>query len=742
MNILNNKSNLIIFCLLSLFIGISLFIRIYFPFNQIFTEYGIKFNGSDSYYHMRLIDTLTNNFPHLTYFDTYFQSPYGNTTVGNHFFDWMISSINWIIGLGHPSQHLIDVIGVLIPVILASLVIIPVYFIGKTLFNKWVGLIGAGLISILGGEFMGRSILGATDHHVAEVLFSTTCLMFLILAIKSTSKHKFYLYSIFAGLFMGIYLLTWQGGLLFIVIVLAYFIIQIIINHFQKVNNSKLALTGVILFGITLLLNYSQNLPKDTLFILTLSFLIPLFMGILSNYFLKKNRKFIFFATTLILACVSISLFVFITNFPIFNLIFDSLKMFIGAGSSAQTTMELQPILSPAGKLTTAIVWGNFATCYLLAPIALVILTIQSFKNKFDCLFIIWTLVILVITLMQRRFAYYLAVNFALLSGYLLWRFIAWFGQGKVAYKPKGFKKKQKEKVERKLSYYKTAFALMLMIIAVFIPVLSKSVGVAQASTFVPSNAWQSSLTWLKDNSPEPFGQDIYNVNQVIEKNKIYPIPDYGVTAWWDYGYWITRIAHRVPTSNPAQSPKPIKSTAQLFLSDSVNSSILEQFKTQYIILDNETTTNKYWAIINWANEPTDKYSETYYIPQNGKLYTTQLYYPEYYKSLSVRLYNFNGKAISGKPTVVKYTEQYINDGQKVKVINDYKEFKTYKEAIDYMATQTTSLCTLVGKNPFISPVDLEALDNFTLVHKSDNSIGYKDVGSIPEVKIFKYMGE
>lgn len=737
MNILKNKTNLIIPICLILFIGISLFIRIYLPYDQIFTEYGIKFNGSDSYYHMRLIDTLTNNFPHLTYFDTYFQSPYGNTTVGNHFFDWMISSINWIIGLGHPSQHLIDVIGVLIPVILASLVVIPVYFIGKTLFNKWVGLISAGLISILGGEFMGRSILGATDHHVAEVLFSTTCLMFLILAIKDTSKYKFYLYAIFAGLFMGIYLLTWQGGLLFIVITLAYFVIQIIVNHFQNKDNLRLALIGTSLFGITLALNYSSNLPKDTLFILLLAFALPITMLLLSK--ILQNKKHFYFPITLVVISLGILGIAKLISPNIINLVFDSLKMFIGAGSSAQTTMELQPILSPTGQFTTAVVWGNFATCYLLAPIALVILTIQTFKNKFDGLFIIWTLVILVITLMQRRFAYYLAVNFALLSGYLLWRFIAWFGQGKIAYKLRGFKDKQKHKVERRLSYYKTAFALMLMIIAVFIPVLSKSVGVAQASTFVPSNAWQSSLTWLKDNSPEPFGQDIYNVNQIMEKDRIYPIPDYGVTAWWDYGYWITRIAHRVPTSNPAQSPKPIKSTAQLFLSNSVNSSILNQFKTEYIILDNETTTNKYWAIINWANEPTDKYSETYYIPQNGKLYTTQLYYPEYYKSLSVRLYNFDGKLVSGKPTVVKYTEQYINNGQKVKVINDYKEFKTYKEAIDYMATQTNSLCTLVGKNPFISPVDLEALDNFTLVHKSSNSVNYKDVGSIPEVKIFEY---
>jgi len=28
----------------------------------------------------------------------------------------------------------------------------------------------------------------------------------------------------------------------------------------------------------------------------------------------------------------------------------------------------------------------------------------------------------------------------------------------------------------------------------------------------------------------------------------------YGVLVWWDFGYWVTRLAHRIPSANPKQT--------------------------------------------------------------------------------------------------------------------------------------------------------------------------------------------
>ncbi|MCJ7604516.1 MAG: hypothetical protein MUO19_00585, partial [Dehalococcoidales bacterium] len=67
---------------------VSLLIRVLFPYDQVFTESAVKFTSIDAYYHMRLIDTLSVNFPNLTEFDPFFIFPGGIGTIGGHFFDW------------------------------------------------------------------------------------------------------------------------------------------------------------------------------------------------------------------------------------------------------------------------------------------------------------------------------------------------------------------------------------------------------------------------------------------------------------------------------------------------------------------------------------------------------------------------------------------------------------------------------------------------------------------------------
>lgn len=184
---------------------------------------------------MRLVDNLLSHFPQHITFDPYTFYPHGHTIGWPPFFDGLLAGIIWLIGLGSPSQHTIDVVGVYFPAILGALTLIPVYFIGKELFNRWVGVLSAGLVTLLPSGFLSKSILGFTDHHVAETLFTTVTILFLILAIKSAGQKQLVfnhlkcgewaiigkplLYSLLAGIFLGIYLLTWVGGLLFIFLI-------------------------------------------------------------------------------------------------------------------------------------------------------------------------------------------------------------------------------------------------------------------------------------------------------------------------------------------------------------------------------------------------------------------------------------------------------------------------------------------------------------------------------------------
>ncbi|MCK4722995.1 MAG: oligosaccharyl transferase, archaeosortase A system-associated, partial [Dehalococcoidia bacterium] len=208
--------------ILALFIGVALYLRVALPFDQVFVGEWIKLTGADAYHFMRQVDNLVHNFPHLISFDPYRGYPHGTSLGGLNFFVYLLGGITWLVGLGSPTQHTIDMVGVYFPAILGALIVIPVYFIGKALFNRWAGVIAAGLVVLLPGEFLGKSSLGFADRHVLETVLTVVTMLFLILAVKSARQNQLtfahlkqrdwaivtkpLIYSLLTGIFFGIYL--------------------------------------------------------------------------------------------------------------------------------------------------------------------------------------------------------------------------------------------------------------------------------------------------------------------------------------------------------------------------------------------------------------------------------------------------------------------------------------------------------------------------------------------------------
>ncbi|MDI6815053.1 MAG: hypothetical protein QMC90_03110 [Dehalococcoidales bacterium] len=284
---------------------------------------------------------------------------------------------------------------------------------------------------------------------------------------------------------------------------------------------------------------------------------------------------------------------------------------------------------------------------------------------------------------------------------------------------------------------------VIVIFFLVFFPNIGPAIATAQAAPFAPSDAWVGSLTWLKENTPDPFGNpDFY---YELPEPALSPKPAYGVMAWWDYGYWINRIAHRVPNTNPSQPSIPITNTAGFFLSQDENSTneIIEEMGSSYIIIDYQTVTGKFYAVAMWAGRERTEFFDVYYLPQEGKLMPVQLFHPEYYRSLVARLYNFDGKAVTPEKTmVISYQELVSQKGIPFKAITSKQEFSSYEAATAYILSQKSANYKIVGTNPFISPVPLEALEHCKLIYSSDNGVAHREVGMVPEVKVFQYMGD
>ncbi len=799
---------IVIGALLAIFFGISLIFRTVLPHDQVFIGDWIKFTSIDAYYHMRLVDNLVHNFPSLTGFDPFFIYPGGISVTGVHFFDWLLAGVVWVIGLGSPTQHTVNVVGVYFPAILAALTIIPIYFIGKVLFNRWAGVIAAALVAILPGEFMGRSILGFADQHIAEALFSMVAVLFLVLAIKAAGQKKLtfealrkrdwkiitrpLVYSLLAGLFLGLYLITWIGGLLFVFIIVLYFIIQFIINHLRGKSSDHLGFTGFIVFLVALVIFLPFSPPRAVSISVVIALIIPLLLIGMSWFFSRQGLKLFYYPVSLaVIAAVFVGVFYAVTP-GTFDAMWANFRMvFAPGGAMGATTLEMQPFLSPQGSFTTAVAWGNFTTnFFLIKPwpipgfgiisfIILIWLFIRRCRDEQQLLlFLVWTLIILIATLSQRRFAYYLAVNIALLSAYLSWQVIWLAGLKKLLVRTgetgeappadtTGGKLKKRSKEGGGIPGYHmnivlTAVAIIAVFFCVLYPNISKSKEVASSASFAPSNAWQESLLWMKDNTPEPFGDPdaYYRSYEAPPRGEKYKYPEsaYGVASWWDYGYWITRTAHRIPSTNPSQPAKPIKQIAELFLSheepgNQEAADIMEELKSSYVVIDCDIATSKFWAVVTWAERAYDIYTGVYYIPYQERLIVKEFYYPEYYRTLCVRLYNFDGQAVSkGKPTVITYDEVIGDDGQIYRVINRAEEFSSYQEALNYMDDHEAANQRIVGVNPFISPISFEALEDFQILYSSEYATVHQDIDilpeirgtgvSVPEVKIFEYVGD
>ena len=756
--------------------GISLYIRIALPYDQIFVNDWVWFRETDAYYYMRNIETLVHNFPHFNSFDPYMLYPGGGGGLARPFFAWFVAGIIRLVSLGTPTLHTMEAVGAYMPAILGTLTLIPVYFIGKELFNRWVGVISAALVVILPGEFLHRSLLGFTDHHVAEVLFSTVCILFLIMAIKRAREREIsfghflsrdwsiitkpLVYTLLAGVFLGIYLLSWQGGLLFIFIIFAYLVIQFIVDHLRHKSSDYLCVVGTPLFLIAflMLLPVLGEGGQDTIYRVSLSvaIVVPIVLSIISRLMAGRALKPVYYPLTL-LGLLGIGLAVFhAINPSLFQSMLGQFSIFTPAGA-ALTVMEMEPLLLPGGEFGLQTAWANFTTSFFISFISFAMLIYLAIKEKGadKTLFLVWSMIMLIAVLGQRRFGYYYAVNAALLTGYFSWKMLDIAGLSKLLAKSKEvvrvvkkFKKREKkarEKAKPKTfmqprgAWVRVIVVGIVIFFLVFFPNIGKVEALAGGQNHIMNGGWYSSMLWLKDNSPEPFDDPEFYYELYPPRDEFeYPGTAYGVMSWWDYGYFIMQIAHRIPNANPTQAQA--REAGQFFTAqnESAAREIVEQYDlcTKYVVIDYAMPTTKFYAMVEWAGGSVDKFYEAYYQPAQDGGQWGVLYYPAYYNSTVVRLYNFDGKAVvPTESIVISYAEKVTSEGERYKEITNGWSFLTYEQAEAYVGNQTSGNYRIVGVSPFTSPVPLEELSSYERVYPSEATT------NTTTVKIFKYLG-
>lgn len=758
----------------------SFYLRGIVPMDRVFIGNNVIFSSeTDAWYHMMLAKGTVINLQRL-WFDPMTNFPNGTPLHFGPFLSWAITILSYIVGLGSPSMHTVEVVGAFMPAILGALVVIPVYFIGREIGGKSCGLISALIAAVLPGQYFSRTTLGFTDHHAAEILFSTMTIMFLVLALRSSKGLTFgalqkswpslkrpLLFAALAGISLGLYIDAWASGFLIEGIILLFIVVQSIADHLRDRNVEYLGIIGAITFFIATLLvlpfvkpyngfsNYYYSLFQPT--ILLLGVVAALLITYLSSFLKEKGYSSYYFPGAAIAVVVLGTLLLALVLPQFTSTLFSGLSIFQQKTGGAATVGEASPLFSGGGvfSMYNVLIWFpgllslsvsdfNFVsllfTTFTFSLIGLLLLILRNVKmpQPTELLIITWSAVLLLLTVTQNRFAYYYAVNVALLVGFLSIWLLQRLGFVELDKGYSGIMNAANSAVP----VLKMAAAALLIFALVIWPSIYWSIAFAHGAGG-PDADWITSTTWLENNTPYP-GMDIYKIYEHPPDDQKYAYPDeaYGIISWWDFGHLIETVGHRIPNANPFQqgignltAGRPGASPFFLSQNETEAENVLAGIdpnrspykNTKYVMIDYDMAVGKFYAMTQWSSIPITKYYGFFYQPQGNQLVPVGMYRDPYFQTMTARLFFFDGSETPVTDAFAISYQMAEQDGMRFLVIVDTpKMSNNYTELQEYVNESESKgyLAEIVSKRDTVSPttsVPLEGLQHYRLVHESEH---------------------
>ncbi|MFW6126106.1 MAG: oligosaccharyl transferase, archaeosortase A system-associated [Chloroflexota bacterium] len=754
----------------------ALALRIGFSYDEVFRSGWTGFQGFDAWYHMRLIENTVQHMPHRIAFDPYTYAPHGAAPFFHPLFDWLVAGAAWLVGLGSPTEAQVEAVAAFAPAVLSVPVVLAVYFVGRRLFNKWIGLLAGALLAVLPGAFLHRTLLGFTDHHVAEVLFSTLTLLFLVKGLEETrgldvrrmiagritwrAAVRQLRFPLLAGAALGLYLLAWVGGLLLIFLLSLYFAVQFVADHLRGQNTGPLVVVGLAVFGVAGILAlplYDSSAYAGMYRVaLPVALGLPVAQGALSGWLVHRGVRRYWYPIGI--GCLGVTaLGALYAASPSF--VSSALSQFRIFSPTGHLITETYSLLFPGGEFSLQPAWEDFTTSFFISLIGIGVLGYSVLRTweRGRTLFLVWSLVMLAATVGQLRFGYYYSVNAALLTGFLSWKALRWAAaaaQGaarragsrtqSARNTRRAMRKEQRQESQR--TKMRVGAAVVVVFAVAFFPNLARARDVADQKLAM-TEGWHDALVWLRENTPEPFEDPgyYYDLYEPPAPGSAYDYPEsaYSVACWWDYGHWVTRVARRIPIANPFQ--QGAETAARLFLLQDPDDydEKLAELGSRYIVLSHKLVQSKFHTIPQWAGQPLDKYrTAAYYEVGKRTGPAAMLYHPAYFRSMLVRLFTFDGRAATAPSQLflVRYSHTTVSHGRRFNEVADLRQFDSYEEARGYMDAHEGEGWRLASDDPLSSPVPLEPLKGYELVYESNTRVplGPGDT-PVPEVKVFKY---
>jgi dolichyl-diphosphooligosaccharide--protein glycosyltransferase len=636
---------------LLLIVLLALTVRLW-VFPVVFSNGNITLLGADTYYHARRILATVPHFPEALAFDSYLDFPHGANIGWPPLYDQFIALAALTIGAGKPSFYTIEATTAVVPLLLGVLTVLLVFLISEKLLDWRVGLMSAGIFAITPAHVY-VSFLGYADHHVAETLLSTAAYLFFITSLKHLQKNSISfgnfrgilrnsLFPALTGIALALSIFTWDGAPIFVGLIGIYIPIQFVIDRKSERNSDYLVITGGMAFLVSLLIitpvawgtGFGVNSYLPTLFhvgFLTVFLFLCMLLGAMQRMPLKKWWYHPLLLMLIFTAAVS---FLKIFSPQFYQSAANGIRYLSGGGILA-TIQEAVPLFnSPAGAFTLDNVWRAYTLSFFVALISFIYFIHKTIKEKypFEAVFlIVWTLIVLTLTILQRRFIYLLAVNVAIFSAYFIIDVLR-----PSAHEQKATTNKKKRKSQRKDNSNIRLITGILILVLIAVPNLAVIKSMATEDVAAPDADLQESFAWLRENSPP---------------TSYYYTPDkpaeYGVMSWWDYGNWILYISQRPVVANNFQTG--IDDAAHFLTEpgEEAANEILSKRKVRFIITDAKMLKMKFQSIAMFAGKNPDDYYGAQEPSDSVPIRSVNNENRNFFATMLSRLHVFDGDGLS-----------------------------------------------------------------------------------------------
>jgi asparagine N-glycosylation enzyme membrane subunit Stt3 len=695
-------------------LAVAVTVRVYGPWDTVFAADRVDFLETDAWYHIRLIENQVRNWPWRVTLDPYAASG-GQFVPIAPFFDTMTATAA-VMAYGRDATAAeIERIAVFVPPVLGASTIVVLWALAHRVFDRRAALLGAALLAILPGHFLDRTLLGFYDHHALEA-----CLAMAVLLAFTVG-------GLAAGVVLGLYLLAWSSGAFLVAILGVWLLLFIPLSKAPDDLSNAARVSGVAALVALIMIAVGQDarMYRYGSQVIALAGLAGIALAVrlvTSRFTVRLPRIGAMFGAIAVVAMAAGAVVWWSSPGLVTQLLIDVQRL--APTARRMSVLEARPLFLYPGTFHWQQPWEFFRTGFFIGVVALVFFAHRVWRERraIDLLIWVFTAAMFAATIGQNRFGYYLVPACALVGGWLAARVLDWRG----------------------------SIGAIVVGAGMFAPNLVPSVLAAPRSGTFP-HYWHATMVWIREHTPAPFsnaaqaGDEYYYARYPRDA---VPPPDYSVMTWWDHGYWITQVAHRVPVANPTQ--ERAINAARFYASaderQALDTLLLE--RSRYVVIDwelpfrltsNGAIMGRFQSVLDWAGVDHSKYYQVLYRSEENTWQAVWVFHEPYYRSMTYRLMVLAGRAgvPSGSTSVVVVSDRVDTSGMRFSEIVSQTTYETYAAAVEAAkAAPATGRPLIAGLDPWRPAFPVEPLTGLHELHATRTS--EQKAEEAPWVRVFE----